>query len=257
MKLLTIIKPLLLIASCLSLTVYAADDPLKSAVDNRLKAQQRALDSQEKVDTLANETRDMLHEYRNAIRSVDSLKVYNKQLATLTEKQQEKLDSIQRQLDSIEETQRDIVPLMLRMIKTLEDFISLDMPFLASERNTRLTAIKEMMDRPDVTLPDKFRRIMQAYQIEMEYGRTIEAYTDAIEIDGKKHTVDILRIGRVAMVYVSLDNEASGFWNKTGRNWQPLDPSYTRDLQKGIKIARKQSSPDLFTIPVTAPEIIK
>lgn len=241
----------------LSVPLHSADDPLKSAVDSRLKAQKRSLDSQEQIDALADETRDIFHEYRSAIRSSESLKVYNEQLAKLTTNQKEKLDSIQRQLDSIEETQRDIVPLMLKMIRTLEEFISLDMPFLTNERQTRLAAIKEMMDRPDVTLPDKFRRIMQAYQIEIEYGRTIEAYTDTIKINGSDNTVDILRIGRVSMMYVSLDNEQSGYWNKQSQSWQSLEGDYLRSLQAGIKIARKQSSPDLFSIPVTAPEKVK
>ncbi|MDX1519425.1 MAG: DUF3450 domain-containing protein, partial [Gammaproteobacteria bacterium] len=169
-------------------------------------------------------------------------------------KQQEELQSITRQLNHIEETQRDIVPLMLRMINVLEEFIALDMPFLTGERTSRLAAIREMMDRPDVTLPDKFRRIMQAYQIEMEYGRTIEAYTDSIKLDGQDTTVDILRIGRLSLLYLSLDNQKAGHWDRDNKSWQPLNDDYLRSIQKGIKIARKQTSPDLFTVPVPAPK---
>ncbi len=238
----------------LSLPLTAAEDVLESAVSTQLKAQQKTIQSQERVDNLVDETRDMLQEYRSAIRSTESLEIYNKQLKKLTVKQSEELASIQRQLDNIEDTQRDIVPLMLRMVSVLEEFIALDMPFLLEERHTRLAAIKEMMDRPDVSLPDKFRRIMQAYQIEMEYGRTVEAYTDSIEINGQENTVDILRIGRLSMVYLSLDSRDSGYWDNDTRSWKPLGEDYLRSIQKGMKIARKQASPDLFTIPVTAPE---
>lgn len=241
----------------LHLPAESADDPLESAVNTRLKAQDQTIKSQETVNTLADETRDMLHEYRSAIRSTDSLNVYNTQLVKLIAKQKEKLESIYRQLGHIQTTQRQIVPLMLRMIRVLEEFISLDMPFLKEERSTRLSAIKEMMDRPDVNLPDKFRRIMQAYQIEMEYGRTIEAYTDSIQLDGQENTVDILRVGRVAMLYVTLDKKNTGYWDKNKKSWEPLPDDYLRSVQQGIKIARKQASPDLFIIPVTSPGAVK
>jgi len=244
---------------CLTLHLPAdsADDPLEAAVNTRLKAQKQTVKSQETVDTLVDETRDMLHEYRSAIRSTDSLKVYNRQMVKLTAKQKEKLESIYRQLGHIQITQREILPLMLNMIRVLEEFMSLDMPFLQEERSTRLSAIKEMMDQPDVNLPDKFRRIMQAYQIEMEYGRTIEAYTDSIQIDGQDNTVDILRIGRVAILYITLDNRKTGYWDKNKKSWEPLSDDFLRSVQKGIKIARKQTSPDLFNIPVTSPEAVK
>ena len=40
---------------------------------------------------------------------------------------------------------------------------------------------------------------MEAYSIEGEYGRTIETYEDAIEIDGEEKVVNILRIGRILL----------------------------------------------------------
>ncbi|MCG8324022.1 MAG: DUF3450 domain-containing protein [Thiotrichales bacterium] len=241
----------------LSLTVMSADDPLKSAVKTKLKAQKQNITSQERIDALADETRDIVQEYRSAIRSTDSLKIYNRQLDKLVKNQHEKLASISRQLGNIEETQRDIVPLMLRMIKVLEEFIALDLPFLVEERSSRLAAIKEMMDRPDVTLPDKYRRILQAYQIEMEYGRTIEAYTDSIGLNGQDNTVDVLRIGRLSLLYITLDNRQAGYWDNDSKSWKTLPDEYLRSIQRGIKIARKQTSPDLFEIPVSAAEVQK
>jgi hypothetical protein len=245
---------LLCVALSLSLPLSSADEPLESAVKTQLKAQKRSIESQEQVNTLADETRDMLQEYRTAIRSIDSLKVYNRQLEKLTGKQQEELSSIERQLGHIEQTQRDIVPLMLRMVDVLEEFISLDMPFLKEERANRMAAIREMMDRPDVTLPDKFRRIMEAYQIEMEYGRTIEAYNETITVNGEDHTVDVLRVGRISLNYLTLDQGSAGFWNTETQAWEPLPDNYLQSIQQGLKIARKQTSPDLFKLPVRAPE---
>jgi len=93
---------------------------------------------------------------------------------------------------------------------------------------------------------------MEAYQIENEYGRTIEAYRDTIEIDGRETTVDFLRFGRIALVYQSLDQTMSGVWDQKNRTWKVLDDSYRSAIRDGLRIARKQSAPDLIRLPLPA-----
>lgn len=243
--------PILLVLS-LSPGVNAADK-LDAAVTETVEANQTAHESQGRIDSMADDTRDLLQEYRNVLDKLESLRAYNDQLERLSENQDETLASLNRQLDSVEDTQREIVPFMLRMIEVLGEFISLDMPFLAEERQTRLETLRGMMDRPDVSLPDKYRRIMEAYQVEMEYGRTIEATTSAISINGEQNTVDLLRIGRVMLLYQTLDGTRSGYWDKQSTSWKLLPEEYNQSIQKGLHIARKQSPPDLFRIPVFAP----
>lgn len=234
----------------LSKPSIAETEPLKSAVETRVKAQNDALKSQNKIDKLAGETKDILQEYRDAIRKTDSLNTYNIQLSKLIKQQKTSLNSIQRQLDNVEETQRNIVPLMLKMINTLEKFVNLDLPFLKQERQQRVASLKEIMDRPDVTLPDKYRRIMEAYQIEMEYGRTIETYNDTIKIDGQEYTVDVLRVGRLLISFQTLDGKLSGLWNKESKAWEKLSSEYNRSINQGLQIAKKQMPPELIKLPV-------
>jgi FtsZ-binding cell division protein ZapB len=225
-------------------------EPLKSALETKLQEQNDVVTSQKKVDSLVEQTRDLAQEYRDAIRKSDSLGIYNKQLSKLIKRQKSDLHSIQRQLDNVEETQRSIVPLMLKMIDTLDKFVALDLPFLLGERQQRIASLKEIMDRPDVTLPDKYRRIMESYQIEMEYGRTIETYTDTLKMDGQKYTVDILRVGRLLMAFQTLDGESSGSWNKESKSWQKLPSEYDRSINQGLQIAKKQAPPELIKLPV-------
>lgn len=231
-------------------TLFSADNPLKSAVDTTLSGQTAGIESQKRIDKIADETRDIVHEYRGLLRSIDSLASYNLQLKKITDDQEAQLTSIDKQLNDIEETRREIVPLMLKMLDVLEEFISLDMPFLQEERQQRLSLLKEIMDSADVTLPDKYRRIIEAYQIEIEYGRTMESYTDTITVNGVENTVDVLRVGRVSLAYVSLDNTRAGFWNSKAKQWQELPNGYLRSIQEGIKMAKKQSPPELFPVPI-------
>jgi uncharacterized protein DUF3450 len=228
----------------------AETEPLKSAVETRLQGQKDAVTSQKKVDSLVDQTKDLAQEYRNAIRKSDSLGTYNNQLAKLIKQQKKDLSSIQRQLDNVEETQRSIVPLMLKMIDTMDKFVSLDVPFLIKERQQRIASLKKMMDRPDVTLPDKYRRIMESYQIEMEYGRTIETYTDTVKMDGQEYTVDVLRVGRLLMTFQTLDGSVSGAWDKESKKWQKLPSEYNRSINQGLQIAKKQAPPELIKLPV-------
>ena len=248
-----------LLSFCLlmiSSTISFAENKLQTAVEETLETHAQAKKSQQKVDEYADDTKDMLHEYRATLRKIDNLKTYNDQLERLTAKQLETAESLSDQINSIAETQQNIIPLLLRMIETLEEFILIDAPFLQEERLARIDLIKGMMDRPDVSLPDKYRRIMEAYQIEMEYGRTIDTITETIKINNASSTVEILRIGRLSIFYQTLDGKESGYWNKQNNVWETLTDDYNRSIAQGIQIAKKQAPPDLIKLPVTAPEEI-
>jgi hypothetical protein len=142
---------------------------------------------------------------------------------------------------------------MLRMIEVLDDFIKLDTPFLSRERNARITLLKAMMDNPESSLPEKYRRIMEAYQIELEYGRTIEAYNATLNAGDKPRTVDFLRIGRVGLFYMTFDGLEVGYWDKQTSSWQVLSETYLPSIRQGIQIARKEIPPDLIRLPIPAP----
>ena len=107
-----------------------------------------------------------------------------------------------------------------------------------------------MITRADVTNAEKFRRIIEAYQIENDYGNTIEAYRANIELAGKISSVDFLRLGRVALYYQRLDGSETGFWNNTEQRWEELPSEYRNPVRQGLRIARKEAAPDLLTLPV-------
>ena len=230
----------------------AAEKTLGNAVETKIEAQEESVKSQNTIDELTDETRDMVQVYRNAIRKTESLNSYNQQLAKLVKQQKLSLNSIQRQIENAEETRRSIVPFINKMITTLEKFVRLDLPFLLDERRQRVSILKQIVNFPDITLPDKYRRVMEAYQIEIEYGRTIEAYTDTITVDGKEYTVEILRVGRLLMTFQTSDGELSGIWNKHSKAWRKLPSEYNRSIKQGLLIAKKQAPPELIKLPVTA-----
>jgi hypothetical protein len=175
----------------------------------------------------------------------------------LIDSQHGEMTQVQGELDRIDLVSRDVTPLMLRMIEALDQFVSLDVPFLPEERQERIREIRTMMRRADVSDAEKFRRIMEAYQIENEYGRTIEAYRSTLERGDREVTVDFLRVGRIALVYQTLDEADAGAWDQETRSWVPLDSSYRSAILQGLRIARKQAAPDLIRLPLPPPESAK
>ena len=230
---------------------YANEKVLRTAINEELGSNRSAAQSQQRIDKLDDQTQELLTDYRLTVRETDSLRRYSEQLERQINSQIEEIQAIESELTRIEETNREVLPMMLRMVNTLEQFIALDLPFLEGERTDRLNSLKDIMDRADVTTSEKYRRILEAYQVEMEYGRTIESYEAKLGTTGGEKTVDFLRVGRIALMYQTRDGEETGFFNTDTRQWE-VDNDYRDPVQKGLRIAKKQAAPDLLILPVAA-----
>ncbi len=215
---------------------------------------QQAKRSQAKIDALTDETRKLLNEYKTVLKEIEGLRVYNAQLDKQIKNQEQEMAEITASIDQVTLIERQITPFMLRMIDGLEQFIGLDQPFLLDERMDRVERLRETMDRADVAVSEKFNQVFRAYQIENDYGRTMESYGASIELDGAERQVEILKVGRIALVYQTPDGEETGVWNKNTGAWEPLSDDYAQSVRNGIKMARKQLAVDLITLPVLGPE---
>ncbi len=255
MKLSTLAKATLLIgASSLSLTSLVnaapADESLSKVVDAGKQINQSANKSQRRVDNISEQIQTKLQQFKTVNKEIDGLHVYNQQMNTQIENQLQELNQLASSMEQVSIIERQVSPLMSRMIDTLEAFVGLDVQFLPKERSERIASLKTMMERADVSVSEKFRRVLEAYQVEVEYGRTIEAYNGLLTIDGNERDVDFLRIGRVSLVYQTRDGQKLGMWNNETKSWDELPAEYRSNINKGLRIARKQLAPDLIIVPV-------
>ncbi len=230
---------------------------LDQAINLVLRMNEAAAQGQEKVDKLDDDTADLLNRYRTTQQRIESMKLYDKQVGELVQAQRDQLSQIQGRIDAATNVGREITPLLLRMLDVLDQFVQLDIPFLPKERRERIARLREMMGKPDVTEAEKYRRILEAYQIENEYGRTIEAYQGELKVDAATLTVTFLRVGRLALVYQTLDGEKVGAWDQTKGAWVDLPQDYFADINRGMKIAKKQAPPALIFLPIQAPEEVQ
>lgn len=230
-----------------------AQELLDSTVGTQTRINVDAAASQKRVTQLAQQTADLITEYRSVVRSTESLTIYNDQLEKVVTDQRAEVVSINQQLEGLEATNRGVVPLMLEMIDTLDQIVEADMPFRLEERRERVRALRDMMDLADVTTSEKYRRIMEAYQGELEYGRTTEAYSESLPSTGQ--TVEFLRVGRTLLVYQTSDQESTGWFNPTSRTYEELPAKYRLEVKEGLAIARNEKAPSLVILPVPGPEV--
>lgn len=236
------------------LPATASTATVNTAVKAQVQAERNARSSQRQIDQLDDQTKDAIAEYRATIAESESLKRYIEQLVGQVRSQDEEIVSLQQQLDEIENTNREVLPMMDRMVGTLGKFIDADVPFLPDERADRLGDLETLMLRADVTTAEKYRRILESYQTEMEYGRNIEAYTGTL--GGTDREVNFLRVGRVALMYQTRNGEETGYWDNNTRQWVQA-PDMERSVAEGLRIARKQAPPNLLILPIHAPQEAK
>ena len=236
-------------AAMLPVPLEAADvvEKALSKSEDNIHSEQR---TQSHIDQLSEETQTLLGEYQALSRELDGLTVYNDQMQRLVDSQEEEKRLIAQQIEAIDFTRQQIVPLMLRMIGQLDTFISTDRPFLLPERGRRVQQLTDLMDRSDVTLAEKYRRILEAYQIELDYSRTLEAYQEEIQVDGALRTVDVLRVGRTGLYYLTLDRQDAAYWDNRQKGWVATDGAQRRAIQRGLRIASQQLAPELLELPV-------
>ena len=214
-----------------------------------------AQESQQRIDGVVKKTRSLEDQHKATLKEIEGLKVYNTLLSLQVDNQKLKMQDLRDSIDQVEVINRQIVPIMTQMIDGLEQFVALDVPFLLEERVGRVAKLNELMERDDITVAEKFRKVTEAYQIENDYGSTIEAYKATIwTIDGATREVEFLRVGRVALMYQSPDGKVSGAWDQNGRQWQALGSDYKNQIRQGLKIANKQIAPELVLLPIKAPE---
>ena len=243
-----------LIVALLGGAMFASQPVLAQSLDNVTEVAQAATSdgkaSQERVDLLDDETDELTSTYRAALKQLASLREYNAKLENLIEAQKVEMVSIRQQIEDVTNVDRTIVPLMFRMIESLEKFVELDVPFLIDERRSRVQNLRALMDRSDANPAEKYRKILEAYEIENEYGRTIEAYEGQMDINGEERTVAFLRIGRVALIYQTLDADESGAWSQQAKGFVDLDCDFDSELRAALRIAKQQAAPDLLVVPV-------
>ena len=135
------------------------------------------------------------------------------------------------------------------MVNTLSSIIENDVPFLMTERLSRVEELKDILIQSNISTSEKFRRVFEAYQIENEYGRTVESYRDEIMFDGETYNVEVFRLGRVGLYARTSDGRNTAMYSKKEGQWI-RKKGIDAELIVALKIAKKELPPELLKLPV-------
>ncbi len=235
-------------------TGSAGATDLKDVLEVGMKANQVAQQSQEKINKIVDQTDKVVADYKAVLRTIEGLRIYNAQLQRQIDLQNVEMEKLSNSIKGVTYIKRQITPLMMKMVDALGEFIENDLPIKRAERIAGIERLRDLMDNPNVDASEKFRSVFELYQIESEYGRAVQAYTSKVNVDGNELEVDMLHIGRIALVYQTRDGKQSGMWDQENQRWIQLDESYRKPIKQALAVASKQAAADtLLRLPLTAP----
>jgi hypothetical protein len=247
----------LCVGIALAATAPIALAQLNTAIQTGEQATRQAASTQARINQLDDERSQAVREYRGVLQRVDAAKLLELQNSRLVQSQRAEIASAQEQLGRVDEIVLQMTPMMYDMIAALQEFYAADLPFKKlndlgeDERANRIARLAELMEqRADITDDERYRQIVEAYQAEMDYGRTIDTYSDTIEVDGETKTVNVFRYGRVSMTYLTDDGAIAGVWNRDTKAWERLPNSYRSDIRSGINMAKQIAAPAILFAPL-------
>lgn len=236
------------------------DEKVEPAIEAAVQRTEQNQAAQQRIDAINESIQARIAEFQALQKEIEGLEVYKEQMRAQLANQDAEVAELLQSIEKVTLIERQITPLMLRMIDTLEEFVDLDLPFLKAEREQRVERLRKLIQQSDVSVSEKFRNVMSAWQTEVEYGRTIEAYRGTLASHNggaEAQEVDFLRVGRLAIFYLSLDGKSAGKWDASSGEWKVLSSGFTGQINQGLRIAREQAAPDLIRLPLPTPEVMQ
>jgi hypothetical protein len=243
--------PIVLATVIFNPVLFAAE--VKDSLKVVTSTNSSAVTSQKKVDELSRETRGMLEEYRKLRDGTEYQAAYTRELEELNSAQLLQIEGLREQVAQARITRQRIVPLMRSMADALEKFVVLDLPFRHEDRINAVLQLKQRLNQPDLSTSAKFRLLLEAYQLEQDYGGNLEAWRGPLQKDGETLSVEFLRVGRAALYFQTLDGESSGYWNAADGQWITLEAEHNRSLTQAMRVAKNMTAPQLLQLPLMAP----
>ncbi|WP_416885244.1 DUF3450 domain-containing protein [Marinospirillum sp.] len=240
------------------LTTLAA--PAMGAASEQVRAQEQATQAaaqsiQVEVEKLDQQRREDFERWRQVRRETLLLEAHNRRLQEWNRNLSQQIQRLERQLASLDATREQLDPLMEEMAERLEAFIHHDLPFQQKERLERAQALQVLLTRVDVSQAEKLRQLLNRYRHEVAEGRTLATSREFIQLEANQapERLQLLRVGRIGLYYLSEDQQRAGVWKAETQSWQPLNNRQRAQVAKGLELADERGLPELLNLPLSVP----
>ncbi|RLB21121.1 MAG: DUF3450 domain-containing protein [Deltaproteobacteria bacterium] len=247
MRIFTLLLSLLLFIMAVPVRGETEAERIKKKVTKTIDIRRQ---TQKKEDKWASQKAELKAEYQSLKSRLEQLKKQKEKTQKILALQKGRVEELKRKLTESVKVRDELYSHMDGWVMRLETWISRDLPFLPEERKKRLASIKEMMADPGIESAEKFRRVMEALQVETEYGSTVEVYQDTIKVNGQPTLVNIFRLGRLTLFYQTPDRKDVGCYNRATGKWEALPGKYRHDIDLAVEMASKQRPIDLIKLPI-------
>ena len=231
----------------------SAQAQFKPALDTSEQTARDTKASQERIDQLDDQTASLLNDYRANLKQLEAARRYNASLSRNIQSQETEIERLREDIENVEGLQRATQPLMEDMAARFEQLVNADLPFLVEDRAQRVARLSGVLDNPSMSAAQRYRLIVEAYQIEDEFGRTVGAYEGTIGEGENALTGEFLRVGRIALIFKTPDDSVLRIYDKAQGDFVNLDRSYMQDVKFGLRMAKEQTAPNVFFVPVKPP----
>ena len=208
------------------------------------------LHTQKKEDAWAGEKAKLMASYRSLKANKEHLEKVKLKIEKTLIAQKALVEETERKIKEAARIREELQTYLESVVTRIEESIKKDLPFLPKERSVRLALIKQTLDRPDKTGAEKYRRVMEALQVETGYGNTVEVYQETIEFVDRKTLMDILRVGRLSLFCQIPDGTVVGHYDPETEKWVSLPSKYRRDINKAVEMARRERTIELVKLPI-------
>ena len=192
-------------------------------------------------------------EYEALLAQKQALETEHRALAARRSSQEAVTNSLIAQKKESIRVANELAPFLNTVHERLKSLVAADTPFLKKERAGRLAKLDKIMKDPEVTVAEKYRKVMETLFIEAEYGATIEVYQDKIlmaSIGGEATLGNIFRLGRVSLFFLSLDQTVCGVFDPGSGKWQALPESMLPPIRSAVEIGGKRRPVELLSLPI-------
>ena len=228
---------------------YGIEQPEKivSTIDGSIQKRQ---ETQKKAADWQTKKERMKSQYFQIKEDIELADVEKQHLEEIVAKQDAYIERTNRRVLEMEKIRQQLVPYLHEVITRMEEQVTSDLPFLMEERRNRIATLQDIVNDPEVPMGEKLRRVFEGLRVEMDYGKSVETTREEITWQGKKRMVNVLRIGRTALIMQSLDEAEIGIFDRGTKTWVELHGKYRAEIKKAIEITQRRRPVDFVNLPL-------